>query len=52
MAVTESLDVCGHALARAGVGFAHFAAPTTARAATILVHGQPVPLPGARGKDG
>jgi hypothetical protein len=40
------------ALARAGVGSAQFASPTTARAATILVHGQPVPPSGARGSDG
>ena len=52
MAITESLDIFGHALARAGVGFAQFAPPTTARAATMLVHEQPVPPPATRGWDG
>jgi hypothetical protein len=48
----ESFDICGPALARAGVGSAHFASPTTARAATDSVHAQPVPPPGARVWDG
>jgi len=50
--MTESLDIVGHALARARVGSAHFASPTTARAATRLIHRQPVPPPVARGWDG